>query len=308
MGQKLYYTTDAGDISFKTERKVGDVRVPNYVYDLWLPVLGAVAVGVYGMYCRLERERVVKAMTQKRIAKMCRIGTSRLQAINEMLEECGFIRIKKPEGATRLMHWTLEITVLDPPQEVGKEIIEKYAPEDYEILSPWLLESQMGTPEIPNGNADDPEQEHDAIPNGNAIFVSLGLNPLEVETKPPPKDPLEDMFERVTGNKETLKLPKGWTGTTEAEFEICQHVTFLWRGGIMPELSKQIELQKQGAAILLRMFDGDVRETKETISAYHATKDGQELYVAGPQSLANVLPNFIARTKRSKNGVIKVGR
>lgn len=311
MGKKLYHMTDMGGIVFKTERKIGDVRIPNYVYDLWLPVLGAVAIGIYGVYCRLEREGVVKAMTQRRLAKMCRIGTARLRKINEMLQDCGFIRIKQPEGAAKLMHWTCEVTVLDPPQEIGQEAIEKYGPDDYEVLSPWLVsEPSDNLSENPNGDADDAKENHDEEPNGDAIVAPLGLNLLEVAGETPPVDVLDHIFSFHQRQQEKTRsqIPKGWTGASEGEFDICQYVANLWRDGILPRQSKEIERQIDGAAELLLMHDKNVRATKETIAAYHGTEDGRDLWVSGPQSLTNVLPNFMARTRRKSPDVIRIGR
>ncbi|NIQ88777.1 MAG: hypothetical protein GWN93_06715 [Deltaproteobacteria bacterium] len=301
MGQKLYHTTEKGGISFKTERRVGDVRIPNYVYDLWLPIIGAVGIGVYGVYCRLEREGIVKAMTQKRIAQMCHIGVNRLRDINDMLQRLGFIRIKKPEGHERLMHWTTEITVLDAPMEVSEEV----KPLDYETFSPWLVECQTNDSENPDESSEEPEQILDENPDESSKVASLGLNPLEVVTEQPEKDYLTDVFaHKAKAGK--LKLPHGWSGASEGEFAVCQRVSDLWRGGTFPRRSDEIDKQIAGAAELLAMHDGDVKATLTTIDTFHATEDGEKLWVAGPQSLTNMLPNFIAR---SQNGTrLKVGR
>lgn len=175
-GNKFYAETSSGDTIFRTERKVGEVRIPNYVYDIWMPIIGAVGMGVYGTYCRLERGDKVKGLNQNKIAKLCRIGTRKLAGINDMLVECGFIRIKKPKKAERLMHYTTEITTLDPPHKVSKGIKDKYAPESgYEVLSPWL---QVETPALSNGNADVSKQQCEALSDDNANVVSLGIAPL----------------------------------------------------------------------------------------------------------------------------------
>lgn len=187
MGQKLYQETQEGSIKFISHRK-GEVRIPNYVYDLWLPLIGATAIGVYSVYCRLERENVVKAMSKRRIAKLCRIGTKRLDAINDMLEDCGFITITEPTGFERLMHWTTEIAVYDAPDVVSKTLIEKYQqPSGYEILSPWLQKDEIETPtdasETPNNVSVNTKQCIDNAPNNASNVVSLGLNSLEVELR-----------------------------------------------------------------------------------------------------------------------------
>lgn len=35
-GKKFYSETENGGVIFHTERRIGDVRIPNYVYDMWL--------------------------------------------------------------------------------------------------------------------------------------------------------------------------------------------------------------------------------------------------------------------------------
>ena len=195
MGKKLYEETPQGGIKF-TSHRMGQVRVANYVYDIWLPVLGATSVAVYSVYCRLERTGVVKSITQADIAKACRIGTNKLAATNKQLEECGFIKITRPQGHQRLMHWTTEVEVFDPPEEVSGEIIEKYQhPQGYQALSTWLV-ADVDSPEIPNGTSGNTKQYDDEIPNGTPNVVSLVLNPLEVEhvasdtlTENPPEQP-----------------------------------------------------------------------------------------------------------------------
>lgn len=180
MSKKLY-STDQGGIRFISYR-MGQVRIPNYVYDMWLPLLGATAIGVYSMYCRLEREDVVKAITQARIAKMCRIGTRKLEEINEMLEDCRFISVTKPEGHKRLMHWTTEIEIFEAPERVPPEMVEKYAPPSgYECLSPWLVTEK--SPNISGEVTEQLDEESSDSPN----VVSLGLNPLE-DTLPPQRE------------------------------------------------------------------------------------------------------------------------
>jgi hypothetical protein len=91
----------------------------------------------------LERGDSVKAITLADIARACRIGTDKLRTVNEALADCGFITMNKPTGQARLMHWTTEIVVHDPPMQVSKELIDKYGPRDekdsYGILTPWLM-------------------------------------------------------------------------------------------------------------------------------------------------------------------------
>ena len=109
-------------------KKVYETTIPNYIIDIWLPIIGAKALGVYIVYVRLEREGTVKAHSQTDIAKATRIGTRSLKDINNTLVDCGFIDIRQPQGYEITMHYTTEITIKDPPKEIPKEIIEKYQP------------------------------------------------------------------------------------------------------------------------------------------------------------------------------------
>jgi hypothetical protein len=188
MGRKLYRKTEQGGIRF-TSQRMGHVRIPNYVYDLWLPLLGAKAIGVYGVYCRLEREGTVKAISQADIARACRIGKAALDSINEALVECGFIIMDKPDGHRRLMHWTTEITVLDPPTQISAELIERYGTESYQALSAWLVADEMTAPEDPDRSPGSPRQFPDDDPDGTSNASVPEVEILEVETQTDRDDP-----------------------------------------------------------------------------------------------------------------------
>ena len=161
---KPYETTASGGFRVVSGRKIGEVRIPNYVYDLWLPLLGGEAIAVYGVYCRLERAKVVKGISFRKIAVACQIGDAKLNSINEMLTDCGFVSIKKPEGKARGQHLTSEITTLDPPRKLSPEIIEKYkGKRGYAPLSEWLVSGEDDTPDSgsysENRDAPDPQPE-----------------------------------------------------------------------------------------------------------------------------------------------------
>lgn len=134
------YTQEAdGTIRFTSARKSGEVRIPNYVVDLYLPVLGAQTLGLYVLYCRLEREGSVKGITGKRIASLCRMGLTSRDAANKVLQELGFVEVKPPRGKDRLRHFTTEIVVLDPPNRISKAQMEKFAAAGYDMVCPWLV-------------------------------------------------------------------------------------------------------------------------------------------------------------------------
>lgn len=232
MGKKLYKETAEGGIKF-TSRRMGQVRIANYVYDIWLPILGAKGITVYGVYCRLERAGTVKAITQADLASACRIGVSTLKNINTQLEECGFIKIIRPKGYKRQMHWTIEVEVLDPPREISAVIIEKYQPpKGYRALSTWLVSDDNLPPENlpepsenPNRISRKPKQDFQENPNRISNIVSLGLYPSDVALEdtalsrapaPPPFLPLQFSLsvKAVLAEKHTASE---WHAISEAE-------------------------------------------------------------------------------------------
>lgn len=189
----LYEATEGG-IRFTSDRRPGEVRIPNYVYDLWLPLLGATTLGVYTLYCRLERENVVKGLKLNDIARICRIGKVVLQRINDTLAECKFIKLVSPEGHKRLAHLTTEIIVLDPPSQVSKEIIDYCKPNgDYEPVTPWLVNGQVlsRTSDGSNKNAPTGSSETSYVAPSVSLHsdpigsVSPSANASGVATQPP---------------------------------------------------------------------------------------------------------------------------
>lgn len=176
----IYAKTPSGGIQFISQRKAGEVRIPNYVYDIWMPLLGIQVIGVYAVYCRLEREHTVKSMSQNRLAKMMRVGTHALRKANALLEKCGFINVRQPQGHERQMHFTTEITVLDPPNSVSAALIDELSEGKYEPLSTWLVaksNSNLATPEVESSNAGGSIQQREEGESSNANIASLELNP-----------------------------------------------------------------------------------------------------------------------------------
>jgi DnaD/phage-associated family protein len=166
--KKLYTESESGGIRVISGRKIGEVRIPNYVYDLWLPLIGGDALTVYGVYCRLERGKTVRAITMRDIAKACRIGDKKLTEINAMLSACGFVVVRKPIGKARANHFTTEITTLNPPQQIAACLIEKYQIKSgYEPLSTWLLDEDSETSN--GGSIETPNSVSGETPNDVSI-------------------------------------------------------------------------------------------------------------------------------------------
>jgi len=187
MSKKLYTESASGGIRVISGRKIGEVRIPNYVYDLWLPLIGGDALSVYGVYCRLERQNTVKAITLKDIARACRIGDGKLAEINQKLERCGFVVVRKPTGLARGRHFTTEIVTMNPPRRISQALIEAYQIDSgYVPLSSWLVEEKSETPnsaspyETPNSASPSAKQRvQEALNSASSIVVTLDrLQPL----------------------------------------------------------------------------------------------------------------------------------
>jgi len=111
-----------------------------------------------------------------------------------------------------------------------------------------------------------------------------------------PKDYLEALSEFAGG--QSTDRPKDWQDVGEAVFEISQHVARLWFAGRMPTgtWGDRIEKWCSGASELLSYHDGDAQATCVTLDRYHAHYIENEMSfgIAGPQSLVNVVSQFMA--------------
>lgn len=97
--------------------------------------------------------------------------------------------------------------------------------------------------------------------------------------------------------------PVGWRACDEKEYAVCGRVAHHWRSGILPRQTKFIEDGIVGAAELLAMHSGDLRQTLLTIDEYHQEYQdaGRDFTVAGPQSLVNEIPAFLSRQKQDSS-------
>jgi DnaD/phage-associated family protein len=139
--KKLYFQTRDGGVEFRSEKKPGEVRTPNYVYDLWTPLLGATVIGIYDILCRLKRGSKLH-MSIAEMAKSCGVGKPVLNNALSLLAKCGFIEVAKPTTKAEFRKGVKTcITFLTAPQKVSKALIEELAPDgDYQPLAPWLME------------------------------------------------------------------------------------------------------------------------------------------------------------------------
>jgi len=136
-GRKLYDVSDGG-IQFVSTRTPGFVQVPNYVIDMYLPLIGAQALGVYLAYCRLAMDHLVRKNSGDFLARSLRMSKHTLAVANEALEACGLVTVRVPVGHEILMHYSTTIEVHDSPRTIAPELIARYGLR-YEPLTPWLV-------------------------------------------------------------------------------------------------------------------------------------------------------------------------
>jgi hypothetical protein len=287
MGQKLYSQDETG-IKFSSERKPGEVRIPNYVYDIWLPILGSDALAIYAVYCRLEMKGAVKKIKLVDIARACRIGKGKLNKINDKLQDCGFVKINKPIGEARLMHWTTEVVVLDPPRKIAQKLIDKYAP-NYQILTPWLLrdEDQIDPPEDPDRPSEQPEQAPPESPDKPPKIESLdSLQPLDVEEKNTPSDfgigqadPLDGVPQATDSHQRAVDEASGGNGADPNQ-QVAEHLYWGFERGVVDLPPEKVwkKWYQGGKRLRERLPAAEVQHIARYIDDWFANKDSPEAF------------------------------
>jgi len=120
------------------------------------------------------------------------------------------------------------------------------------------------------------------------------------------RDFLADVVQQAQ-SKAVDDKPRGWTASTDDEFEVCKRVAQHWRNGILPKLAKHIESSLAGANELLSMHNDDRRATLLTLDQYHLEyeKEDLDLQISGPQSLVNLIPSFLGRRQKTTTRNVK---
>lgn len=141
----LYQPIEGGGIVFVSERKMGDTRIPNYVIDMYMPLVGGDAFSLYNLYCRLERAGQVKGLNMTELGKAIHVSRNTISRLNDVLEAAGMIRMVKPSGREILMHYSTSIVLLDPPEIVTAETLSAVYTflgreiSEYTLITSWLV-------------------------------------------------------------------------------------------------------------------------------------------------------------------------
>lgn len=131
-----YLLSPAGiEISDRRQLTHGAI-VPNFVVDLYLPIIAYDGLGVLTVLYRLANtdDRVLTNLDA--FARAGRLGFRRFTQLLALLDELAIINVQKPSGAARLKHHRTVIVLLDPPTAVPETMTGLVLDR---TLTPWLL-------------------------------------------------------------------------------------------------------------------------------------------------------------------------
>ncbi len=109
-----YQHTEQGVVVVDTRQYTNGPIVPNYVIDLYLPIIGCRGLGVYTALVRRMGSRT-QTFNLEQLATTCRLGRHALNATLALLEELKFIRCIKPTGKDKIRHFCTVIEICSPP-------------------------------------------------------------------------------------------------------------------------------------------------------------------------------------------------
>ena len=195
-------------------------------------------------------------------------------------------------GYDRTLWYTIDYEELAKLEKAFAELCPSAEHQQEHLLSPT--------------NGDDEHQQMDLLSPTDGFVVTNTPIPETTIDQPEtstetPRDYLDDLFAHASKQKDR---ERGWSGATEAEYAVCQHVAALWCGGKLPTgtWGDRIEKQLAGADELLQYHDGDLAATLLTVDRFHEhyRDNGAGFTVVGPQSLGGPLRQFMAdgSTKR----------
>ena len=109
---------EAGDVAY--------IVVEAYIFEVWMASLGASAIGVYALLCRLADENnQVEKFSIKELAFWSGIGDKTFLKIVKRLRDFGFIQMKTPTPRERNQGINTIFRLLQPPKELSDEAINQ---------------------------------------------------------------------------------------------------------------------------------------------------------------------------------------
>ena len=133
--QTTYATTAQGIVIEDRRQTTNGAIIPNYLVDLYLPIIGYVGIGVLTTLYRLANSRQALIHLSE-FAKAGRLGFRTLKKILDKLVECRLIKYQKPEGGARWKHLRTVVQILDAPKKVPAPRAQNVA---RLTVVPWLF-------------------------------------------------------------------------------------------------------------------------------------------------------------------------
>lgn len=112
------------------------VGIDPRIIDAYLSVIGFEGLGLLMYHYRMAHlpEGTKRTAGKKRIKSAGRVGLEKLNYLNQMLIDLGFIHQVTPDVARQSRHIASHTYLLDPPAQPSAEMIEKYREAGYESL------------------------------------------------------------------------------------------------------------------------------------------------------------------------------
>jgi len=172
---KFYQVTEQELVIVDKRRATAGPIIANFIWDLYLPILGYRGIGVLGLLYKLTFKRDKIPLNLHQFAAAGLIGFKQFKTALGLLEKLKFIKIHKPVGLDRGQHKTTIIELFDAPMMVPGEYLDivkrlSLADDRMDYLADTLIKS-----EVSNGTSP-PKSE---VSNGTSMEVSNGT-PMEV--------------------------------------------------------------------------------------------------------------------------------
>lgn len=181
--QTSYEATPDGGVVVRDLRQLtkGTI-VPNYVVDLYLPIIGYDGLGILTMLYRLAGNDFVDVKVYiRKYARAGKMGFDSFSDRLDLLAECGIVRVIKPEGMARLKHHRTQIELLDPPINVPEQyggVVKERA------ITQWLIRrpdtevpDRTSVPEVPDRTSESPEQDSVGVLSGTSMVCTIPYVP-----------------------------------------------------------------------------------------------------------------------------------
>ena len=109
---------------------------PNYVIDLYLPIIGFEGLGLLTTLYRVAINDVKAIAVLNELARAGRVGFRLLDKLLSLLDELEIVKVMKPQGENRGRHLKTIIELLDAPAKVPAKFVETVLDR---TLTRWMI-------------------------------------------------------------------------------------------------------------------------------------------------------------------------